>query len=175
MMANTEASIYHHVEKGNGHQIMNAIKSRSKEWDVKKVYPELEHPSDHGCRNNIPIIDRVFTKRLGLAALASNTFTQTLISHLSETIQERIQLTAKKLDNFTSSADQITYFFDIAITQYKIYFTYSILAALVLMLLCVLVFCWRLRNALSNLINIIDNNDIRLRALRDRQIYPRDP
>ena len=44
---------------------MKVIKSYSKEWDIKKVYPKLEHPSDHDCRKNIPIIDKVFIKRLG--------------------------------------------------------------------------------------------------------------
>ena len=64
---------------------------------------------------------------------------------MTKTIQETIQLAAIKLDNLTVSADQRTEFFVIAMTQYERYITYSILGTLVLMMICILVFCYKLQ------------------------------
>ena len=58
----------------NGHEIMNVIKAHSKDWDVKEAYPELQHPTNLYCRANIPIFDKIFTKRLSSSTLGSNTF-----------------------------------------------------------------------------------------------------
>ena len=60
-----------------------------------------------------------------MSPLASNTFIQTLISHMSETMQEKIQLAAIKLDNLTASGDQMAELLDMAMTQYESYITYS--------------------------------------------------
>ena len=108
-IANTDAhdSIRYHIDNEEGHQIMNVIKAHTRDWDVKEAYPQLEHPSDRDCRRNIPIFDKIFTKRLSSSTLGSNTFIQTLLSHMSETIQEKIHLAAIKLDNLIASADEM--------------------------------------------------------------------
>ena len=82
---------------------------------------------------------------------------------MSETIQEKIHLAAIKLDNLTASGDQMAEFFDIAMTQYERYITYSILGALGLMMICVLVFCYKLQKKVYQVAAIIKSNDANLR------------
>ena len=62
-IAHTDAhqSICHHIDNEQGHQIVNVVKTHSRDWDVKKAYHELEHPSDHDYGRNIPIFDKIFT------------------------------------------------------------------------------------------------------------------
>ena len=160
-IAHTDAHqlICNHIENEQGHHIVNVIKAHSRKWDVKEAYPELQHPSERDCRRNIPIHDKIFTKRLSSSTLASNMFIQTLISHMSETMQEKIQLAAIKLDNLTASGDQMAELLDMAMTQYERYITYSILGALELIMIC------KMQNTLYNIASIIDRNDENLRAL----------
>ena len=46
-------SIQHHIDNGEGHQIMNVVKAHTRDWDVKEAYPQLHHPNDCGCRYKI--------------------------------------------------------------------------------------------------------------------------
>ena len=73
---NAHHSICHHIDNGEDHQIMNVIKAHTRDWDVKEAYPQLDYPSDQGCRNNIPIFDKIFTKRLSSYKLGLYTFIQ---------------------------------------------------------------------------------------------------
>ena len=166
-IANTDAhdSIRYHIDNEEGHEIMNVIKAHTRDWDVKEAYPQLEHPSDRDCRRNIPIFEKIFTKRLSSSTLGSNTFIQTLLSHMSETIQEKIHLAAIKLDNLTASGDQMAEFFDIATTQYERYITYSILGALGLIMICILVLCYKLLNEFYKIATMIQRNDENLSEL----------
>ena len=82
---------------------------------------------------------------------------------MSKTIKEKIQLGAIKLYNLIASLDQI--FFNIAMTQYERYITYSILGALGLMKICVLVFCYKLQKVVFKVASIIDRNDANVREL----------
>ena len=58
-------SVRHHVSNSDCHGFMSVLKSYSRDWNVRKVYPENEHQSGLVCRNNIPIYDKVSRKRLG--------------------------------------------------------------------------------------------------------------
>ena len=93
----THDSICSYIENGNGHDIMNVIEDHSKDWNVEEAFPEGGLPSKVHCRANIQSIDKNLKQRLGSSTLASNTFIQTLLSHMSKTIQERIHLAAINL------------------------------------------------------------------------------
>ena len=80
-------------------------------------------------------------------------------------MQEKIQLATIKLDNLTVSANQMAEFFDIVMTQYDRYITYCALGALGLMMICVLLFCYKLQNTLYKIAAIIDNDNENLKEL----------
>ena len=171
-LADTDAhdSICHHISKKNCHQIMDVLKSHSKNWDVKKVYPELEHPEERSCHRNIPIFDKVLQQRLSTATLASNTLVNTLIYHLSETLTLKIQKAAEKLDYISEGSDKVTSFLETAMASYERYILYTALGVLGIMLIGVLVWCWRLENALLDLASHLDQKDTKLTNLLTRTI-----
>ena len=58
------------------------------------------------------------------------------MSHFSETIVQKIQLAAKKLDNLTLSNEDISKFFDITMMEYERYVNYNFMGVKTVILLC---------------------------------------